>query len=205
MTEIASFGLSGNPTHNGHVAVTRALCQSNLVDGCIVTVCGARPEEKKRAFAAPVHRLGMAQLALRDVGTQRVWLDVDREEVFQPSFTRHVDLLERQWLERAPASILPVIGMDLLIARDHLGGRCELETWADAKQLMERWEFLVIRRAGIPRGSVIRFPPKARVLDGQIPEVSSTDIRDRVALGQPIDHLVPPAVADYIRDNGLYR
>jgi nicotinate-nucleotide adenylyltransferase len=36
-------------------------------------------------------------------------------------------------------------------------------------------------------------------------DISATDIRHRLAAGRSIDYLVPPAVADYIRDHRLYR
>jgi nicotinate-nucleotide adenylyltransferase len=36
-------------------------------------------------------------------------------------------------------------------------------------------------------------------------DLAATAIRERVARGQPIDHLVPPAVARYIDQHALYR
>ncbi len=47
--------------------------------------------------------------------------------------------------------------------------------------------------------------PAIFLVDAPTAPVSSTDVRQRVASGQSIDGLVPPAVASYIESHGLYR
>jgi nicotinic acid mononucleotide adenylyltransferase len=37
------------------------------------------------------------------------------------------------------------------------------------------------------------------------PPVSSSEVRERISRGEPIDELVPAAVAEAIREHGLYR
>ena len=49
------------------------------------------------------------------------------------------------------------------------------------------------------RGASIAF------MDADLMEISSTEVRARIAQGQPTDDLLPAAVADYIVAHGLYR
>jgi nicotinic acid mononucleotide adenylyltransferase len=60
----------------------------------------------------------------------------------------------------------------------------------------------------IPRpGEIeITFPPpfRGRLLKGFPVAISSSQIRARIKAGQPVDHLVPPAVAEAIRNSRLY-
>ena len=36
-------------------------------------------------------------------------------------------------------------------------------------------------------------------------DISSTELREKIRLGQPVDNLVPKIVEDYIRKNDLYK
>lgn len=205
MATVAVYGLSGDPSQNGHVGFVRALVACGLVDGVAVVLCGGRPEPGKRGFVSSVHRLAMAHLAFDGLGSSNTWVDVDEEDVHQAYFTPHIELLERQRLQRS-ANIVAAIGADLVIARQELGGRSQLETWAHADRLLANWDFLVVRREGLPPGSILRTTPRMTILEGPpIQEVSSTEVRGRVQRGEPVDHLVPPSVAEYIRDHNLYR
>jgi nicotinate-nucleotide adenylyltransferase len=70
------------------------------------------------------------------------------------------------------------------------------ETWKDPAEIL-RWVTLAVgTRSGYERAVTFE-------LDS--PNVSGTEIRDRVARGEPIDDLVPPAVARVIEERGLYR
>lgn len=202
---VAVYGLSGDPSQNGHVGIVRALVTSGRFDGVVVVPCGARPEATKRGLAPSVHRLAMAHLAFDALGTMTTWVIVDEEDVHQPNFTPHIELLERQAAVRS-ANVVAVIGADLVVAKPELGGRCELDGWAQAERLKQNWDMVVFPREGLPDGSVLRIPPRGTLLEGPLlQEVSSTEIRSRIAFGLPIDHLVPTSVARYIRDLGLYR
>ena len=54
--------------------------------------------------------------------------------------------------------------------------------------------FIVVGRSGLPeRGEPVNMPA-----------ISSTDVRERLRSGRPVDHLVPRSVLDYIRERGLY-
>jgi nicotinate-nucleotide adenylyltransferase len=87
-----------------------------------------------------------------------------------------------------------------LVGADHLA---TLPKWREAGELAKLAEFVVIPRPGEVPGPV---PPpfRGRTLRGFAFGVSASQIRARVKAGQPIEHLVPPPVAEAVRNNQLY-
>jgi nicotinate-nucleotide adenylyltransferase len=85
----------------------------------------------------------------------------------------------------------------------------ELHTWVRVDELRERCTLAVVRRPGAladgPTLSSVATPGWRRV-DVDVPalDVSSTDLRDRLAAGRPIDVLVPPKAVHEIARRGLY-
>jgi len=206
---IAIFGLSGNPSHNGHVAGILAVSSSGIVDETIVVPCGGRPEPGKRGLVAANHRVAMTRIAcnsLRRRPDAYGGVTVDASDAYNAEFTRTADLIEQMRRKYDAQDAHVVIGTDLLEARDEFHGLCEIEaSWKDGMELFASASFLVLRREGGRGEDCVRLPVNALLIDDPIPEVSSTDIRELISRGQPVGHLVPPAVAEYIRDNGLYR
>jgi nicotinate-nucleotide adenylyltransferase len=95
---------------------------------------------------------------------------------------------------------LPGAKLFYLIGADHVPS---LPKWREAGELARSVEFLAIPRPGQPEASFT--PPfRGRTLKGFPLGVSSSEIRCRVKAGLPIDHLVPPAVAEAIRNYRLY-
>ena len=82
---------------------------------------------------------------------------------------------------------LVVIGQDL---------EQESHRWFGAAELRERTPFIVVGRTGFDRGD------SDRVID--MPAVSSTEVRQRLQNGEPVEQLVPRRVLDYVRQRGLY-
>ena len=71
---------------------------------------------------------------------------------------------------------------------------------AGAREL-EEWERLCRHRDFLQE----RYGVRSRLLHFSPLPISSTDIRARIRRGDPIDGLVPPGVAQYIRENQLYQ
>jgi nicotinate-nucleotide adenylyltransferase len=91
----------------------------------------------------------------------------------------------------------------LLIGQDQYAG---LHTWAGWQDLLQRVVLAVANRPGSPQAvdpAVLRQPHQ--VVPLPMLDISATDIRQRVARGEGIAHLVPPEVARYIDQQGLYR
>lgn len=78
-------------------------------------------------------------------------------------------------------------------------------TWKEPEEVL-RWVRLAVgTRSGYPPPDLERFGDRVLAFQLPSPPVSSSEVRQRVARGEPIDGLVPPAVAEAIEESGLYR
>jgi nicotinate-nucleotide adenylyltransferase len=98
----------------------------------------------------------------------------------------------------------------------------DIAMWKDYPRILDRCHFVAVSRPGCPAPSLraalpaladrmvdapaaLPAEPHIILVDAPTAPVSSTVIRQRIADGRAIDGLVPPAVAAYIEDHGLYR
>jgi nicotinate-nucleotide adenylyltransferase len=180
----ALLGGTFNPPHNGHLALAQAAEERFELDELVVLVA-VRPGHKEVQLEADI-RLRLAQAAFPD-----------REVELDPH-ERTVDMLKAgRW--RDP---LFLIGADEF---------CDFLTWKDPEGVVARARLGVAARPGYPRDrldTVLRQlsrPDRIELFEIEPVPVSSRDIRERVARGEPIDDVVPQAVAELIQSLGLYR
>jgi len=175
-----------DPPHLGHVALARAAVRELGLEQLLVLVV-ADPGHKHAILAAET-RFELARLAFADVPEASVELD---------SHARTVDSLEERRLEDA----VFILGADELADFDH---------WKDPGRVLELVSLGVAMRPGTTRDELEsvrrRLSAPARVVAFEMEPVaiSSSEIRRRVARGEPIDDLVPPAVAEAISRLGLF-
>lgn len=189
------FGGSFNPIHYGHLRCAQAVADQAGYER-VVLIPSARPPHKPDTpdLAAPADRLAMCRLAIEGLPT----FEVDDMETRRsgPSYTIDTaqELRQRGW-----TSVHWLIGADMLLY---------LPKWHRPLDLLREVDFVVMARPGWTLDWTA-LPPEYRHLKEQVVEapqiaISSTEIRRRVRAGEPIDHLVPPAVARYITDRTLY-
>lgn len=198
------LGGSFDPIHMAHLMIAEACLDLAKLDHVRFVVAASPPHKQDRVLAPEKHRLAMARLAIE--GNPRLLVDDREMRRSGPSWTidtiREV-LAENQGTER----IAWIIGADSLP---------ELTLWRDIEELLELVDFVTAVRPGTDvQAALESLRPKLggervkRLADGVIlmprMEISSTDIRARVAAGRSIRYLVPDAVADYIADHGLYK
>lgn len=191
------FGGSFNPIHNAHLRSCSAVARSR---GChqALLIPSAVPPHKlcQNDMAEAADRLTMCRIA---AATDEKSFSVSDIELRRsgPSYT--IDTV-RELKGQGHAQIEWLIGADMLAI---------LPQWREAQRLIHEATILIMSRPGFE----IRWEQlpdefqflKANVVEAPLMDVSATDIRKRVKLGQPIDHLVPAGVAAYIKDRGLYR
>jgi nicotinate-nucleotide adenylyltransferase len=178
------LGGAFDPPHNGHVALAHAAEEEFDLEELVILV-SSRPGHKMVALDGET-RLRLARAAFPD-----------REVELDP-YERTVDMLKSgRW--RDP---LFLIGADEF---------ADFLTWKDPDGVLARARLAVATRPGYPRErldeviSGLARPERVRFFEIDPLPISSRDIRERVARGEPIAELVPAAVADLIESLGLYR
>ena len=176
-----------DPPHLGHVALARAALSQLGLEHLLVLVV-ADPGHKGVETPAEI-RLALTRLAFADVEGTDVELD---------PHARTVDSLEARPLDDP----VFVIGADEL---------ADFHRWKSPGRVLELARLAVARRPGVSTEAfaeaLARLPDPSRVVFFELEpqEISSTRIRERAAAGEPIDDLVPAAVASEIARLGLYR
>jgi len=192
MKRIGLFGGSFDPVHSAHVALARLALSEMQLDE--VRWVPAGQAWQKTALPLPAeHREAMVRLAI--AGEPLFVLERCELQRSGPSFT--LDTV-RELQEREPGH-----EWFLIIGQDQYAG---LHTWRNWRELLTRVTLAVANRPGLiarPHADVERVPHTVVALP--MMDISSTDIRERVAAGLGIDNLVPAAVAGYIDQHHLYR
>lgn len=190
-----SLGVMGgtfDPLHVGHlVAASEALYALDL--DLVLFVPTGQPWQKG-SYSDPEDRYMMTVLGV----DSNPRFAAGRLELDRPGPTYTADTMETlRAFHGEGARLYFIAGADAVL---------RLGTWRKLKRLAELAEVVAVTRSGFGLGGLQPRPGWPRVSTLEIPaiDVSSTDIRARVASGRPIDYLVPASVADYIRANGLY-
>ena len=197
---VGIYGGTFSPVHNGHVAAAKAFMEQMWLDILYVIPTGVTPHKDMQGDATAADRLEMCRLAFEGMeGVIVSDLEMRREG---KSYT--VDTLRE--LYDPEGRLFLLMGTDMLMT---------LDQWREPDEIFRLCYPVYVRRetdgemdeAIVEKissyqqkyGKVVR-----RIVTPAI-ELSSTDVRAAVAEGFPIEGAVPPAVAAYIRDRGLYR
>lgn len=187
---IGVFGGTFDPPHIGHL-VTAGDVLARLDLDRVLMVVANDPWQKhaSREITAASDRLAMVQAAVSgEDGIEACDIEIERGG---PSYT--VDTLN-QLRERSPgAELVLVLGADAAAG---------LHSWERSEEVPALAELVVVERPGV----TTEVPIDVEWTRVEVPrlEVSSTDLRRRVAEGRSLRHLVPAAVIDLIEQRGLY-
>jgi nicotinate-nucleotide adenylyltransferase len=194
------FGGTFDPVHNAHVALAYAALHDLKLDS-VRWIPAGQPWQKSRPVSAAAHREAMCSLAI--AGEPRFVLDRIETQRLGPSFTLDtVQALRADAVQQNRATEwFLIIGQDQYAA---------LHTWQGWQALLSSVTLAVANRPAshVGLGSAVH-PDVQRFEHRSVPlpmlDISSTDVRQRVAAGLDISNLVPPTVARYIESHRLYR
>lgn len=188
MVRVGMLGGTFDPPHNAHLAMAETAMAELSLDRVLFLPA---PDPPHKSATTPYEtRVELVRLAIG----ARPGLELSRLEEGRtgPSYT--VDLLE-EYRALHDDELFFIMGSDSLM---------ELNTWKRPDRIVELATLVVFLRpgydpvlpAGRDRSLIVLAEPRI--------DVSSSNIRARIAAGEPVAGLLPEAVHQFILDNSLY-
>lgn len=216
---IAFFGGSFDPPHRGHVAIATAAADRLGLDEVLVAPTASQPLKRGRATAGYADRLALVRLACAaDARLVPSELDAARADG-RHNYTYDTLLALKGSLD-AHTKLFCLLGADSFHTLKH---------WHRAAELLLLCDFVVATRPGYDLDDLHSRLPEGVAIAGRVDggdvvevklgastlyllrdleeDVSATVLREALADGDTAmsDAMLPPLVAEYIRDHGLYR
>ncbi|MBT8338959.1 MAG: nicotinate (nicotinamide) nucleotide adenylyltransferase [Desulfatitalea sp.] len=218
---VGLFGGTFNPIHKGHLRVAEDVQQRTGLD-CIYFIPSASPPHKCGSRLAPArHRLEMVRLTV----DANPCLKVCDIELKREGSSYSIDtVLQCKAQQLAGGELFFLVGMDAFF---------EIHTWRRFKLLFAQTAFIVMSRPGIGQwddamlgklkayvhdcishdyrwdpASVALIHPQCKAIQpiSVTPvDITSTQVRERIAVGRDYQRWMIPEAAKYIEEKGLYR
>ncbi|HTU24956.1 MAG TPA: nicotinate-nucleotide adenylyltransferase [Pirellulales bacterium] len=195
------LGGTFDPVHYGHLLLAEAAREQCRLDQVWFMPAAIPPHKQGHSLSTVEQRIEMLELAVGgDAG-----LIVSRLEAERGGVTYTVDTLAALTAEDPRRELFFLMGADSLV---------DLPTWRQPDRICELAIPAVVRRAGqeIDYSRLAEFVSAERrdlfarhQVEMPLVELSSHDIRDRIARRQSIRFRTPRAVEKYIESHGLYR
>lgn len=188
---IGIFGGTFDPVHTADLEVAEAVRTALGLDRMLLMVAN-QPWQKggQRTLTPAEDRFAMVEAAAGG------WpgLDPCRMEIDRGGPTYTIDTVRQLQRELPAAELVLVVGSDVVAG---------LTTWKDEPTLRHLVTLAVVGRPGAPP---VLLPPGWRAVTVPVApfDVSSTELRERLEAGLPVDGLVPDAVIRCIEQRGLY-
>ena len=198
--KIGLFGGSFDPIHLGHVEIAQKAIKEIPLDILVVMPAGKAPH-KNGAFFSDDLRLKMTQAAMADLNDDRVvvsdWEMKQSQVNGKTSFT--VDTMRYLKKKYPGAQLYLILGTDMFNT---------LSTWKDPEIIAANMKLVLVNR----RGEKLYKPSRKKdnsytkiykpdiVISAEPLEVSSTEIRRRLATGESIDGLVPDSALQVLKN-----
>jgi len=191
---VGLVGGTFDPPHEGHLALARA-ARAHFRLHLVLFLPAGQPWRKTREITEAEHRLVMLRLAIEGDDT----FGICDLELRRPGPTYTADTLDALAGERLDDVFWFIVGADAL---------ADLPNWHDPGRIVRHAVIAAAEREGAELARAIASVPEFRDRIETFPmvavNVSSTDIRSRVGLGESIGDYVPAPVAAYVAEHGLY-
>ena len=200
LKRIGILGGTFDPPHHGHLEIARqAQAQADLER--VIFIPAAQPRLKSaQPRANPQHRLAMLRLATDNAPA----FEVSDLELRRPGPTLTVATLRQLRQQTAnDTELYFILGLDVL---------SHFHQWIQPQEVTQLARLIAVSRPGYAQFDWPAFYARSPHAAGRVEclttppiDLSASQLRRRLANGLPVTNLIPPAVEQYIQENGLYR
>jgi nicotinate-nucleotide adenylyltransferase len=194
MFKIGVFGGSFNPPHNGHVSIAEQAMEELGLDKMLIMPTGSSPH-KGQAKVGFNSRVMMCRLAFGRLPGFEV-TEIEGKMSGNSYTLNSLRLLKKQYPKDAAFHLL--IGADMLFY---------FKNWYNYEVLLNECSVVAAARAPGQFPSMTEHATeigKIKVLNLDVTEVSSSQVRERIASGEDASALVPEKVLNFIRERKFY-
>ena len=190
--QIALFFGSFNPFHLGHLKLGQWLINNEHFDELWFVVSPSNPLKDKNLLIDEYVRLEMLIGAIKD----NPKLKVSDVEFLMPVPSYTIETLETLQKDYPEHNFSLVIGSDNALVFDQ---------WKDYQTILTKYSIVVYPRRGYDIKQVASLYPQMKLLNSEIYDISSTQIRLAISQHKDISHWLHPFVYQFIIDNNLYK
>ncbi len=197
MADVGILGGTFNPPHIGHLLCARAALDAFDLDRVLLMPVHTPPHKEAPGDPGASERVELCRVAVE--GEERIVVSDLEAQRPGPSYTAATLRALREGMPQDELTF--IVGADMAL---------NLPTWREPEAVLTLARLAVAERGGAAQGDIVErlasIPGGDRVRFFDMPrlDISSSDIRRRVAAGRSIRWLVPDAVAERIAQRGLY-
>ncbi len=197
MRRVGIMGGTFDPIHMGHLSCAEMARDACALDEVLFVTAGNPNFKQDRRIAPAKERHAMVELAVQGNAA----FSASDAEVEGAEVAYTADTLARLSGERPDAELFFIMGTDSLMTLAH---------WKRASRIAELACIICVSRPGfMPDGTVLssleEMGFRIKMVEAPLLDISSSQIRARVARGETVRYLVPDQVHGYLQATGLYR
>jgi len=194
LNNIAVFGGSFNPVHNGHIYITKCAAEHIKIDKLFVIPTFHPPHKASEELVSGEHRYNMLELAFEKIP----FAEVNSMELNRTGISYTQDTLNALKMIYTNSIFYLIIGGDMLL---------NFKLWKNYKEIIKTAKIICMAREA---GQKTALQKTARelgnvlVLDTPEFPLSSAGIREKIKTGENVKKYLPEKVYDYIKTHKLY-
>lgn len=198
MKKRAIFGGSFNPVHNGHVNICKFCQQEYNFDEVLLIPTNIPPHKEANDMASGYDRINMLKLATQGLD----FVTISDIELKQTGVSYTYLTIEKLKLEYENDELYLIIGSDMLFIFDK---------WVNYEQILENVTIISGARHDNEYQKLLdkkesfgKYKDKIEIINLDIRDISSTDIRDIIKSVSNVEEKLSIQVFNYIKENNLY-
>ena len=204
---IGVFGGTFDPVHNGHVLTISELLQK-LPFEMILVIPNLQPPHRESSQVSYKHRYEMASMAFKDIPKTIV----DNRESLRDGPSYAIETVKEIMSEEEGVRVVMIVGSDSFV---------DIHSWYKWQDLINLVDFVIMKRPDLPLSKNKKVKDlvstewfkkdlfegsQLKIFEIEVTpfKISSSSIKEKIAKGKKIDHLVNSLVEEYIKEHGLY-